>query len=91
MFFSKLKRIPSIIWVQDLWPEVLEDTGYIKNKFILKIINKFVMFVYNKSDVIIAQSESFKSHIKNNYNLKKKYLHYISLQILNFKNILKKK
>ena len=60
-----------------------------QNKFILKIINKFVMFVYNRSDAIIAQSDSFKSHIKNNYKIKK-YLHYTSPQILNFKNISKK-
>lgn len=72
IYFSKLKKIPTVIWVQDLWPEVLEDTGYIKNKLILKIINKFVSFIYLKSDVIIAQSESFKIHLKRKYNLKNK-------------------
>ena len=61
---SKLKKIPSVVWVQDLWPEVLEDTGYIKNKFILKLIDKFVKFIYLKSDTIIAQSDSFKIHLK---------------------------
>ena len=49
------------------------------------------MFVYNRSDAIIAQSDSFKSHIKNNYKIKKKkYLHYTSPQILNFKIYQKK-
>ena len=72
LFFSKLKKIPSIIWVQDLWPEVLEDTGYVKNKFILNLIDKFVKFIYLKSDIIIAQSDSFKKHLKTKYNLKKK-------------------
>ena len=32
IYYSKLKKIPNVLWVQDLWPEVLEDTGYIKNK-----------------------------------------------------------
>ena len=50
--------------MQDLWPEVLEDTGYIKNKFILKIIDKFVSLIYLKSDTIITQSDSFKLHLK---------------------------
>lgn len=71
LFLSKLKKIPSVIWVQDLWPEVLEDTGYIKNKFLLKLIDKFVKFIYLKSDTIIAQSDSFKIHLKKKYNLKK--------------------
>ena len=35
IYFAKMKKIPSVLWVQDLWPEVLEDTGYIKNKFSL--------------------------------------------------------
>ena len=91
LFFSKLKRIPSIIWVQDLWPEVLEDTGYIKNKFILKIINKFVMFVYNRSDAIIAQSDSFKSHIKNNYKIKKKIFTLYQPSDFKFQKYIKKK
>ena len=72
LYFSKLKKIPSVVWVQDLWPEVLEDTGYIKNKFILKLIDKFVKFIYLKSDTIITQSDSFKKHLKKKYNLKKK-------------------
>ena len=86
LYFSKLKKIPSVVWVQDLWPEVLEDTGYIKNKFILKLIDKFVKFIYLKSDTIITQSDSFKKHLKKKYNLKKKYTHFINLQNLSFKN-----
>lgn len=72
LYFAKLKNIPSVVWVQDLWPEVLEDTGYVKNKFILKLIDNFVKFIYVKSDTIITQSDSFKKHLKKKYNLKKK-------------------
>lgn len=72
LYFAKLKKIPSVVWVQDLWPEVLEDTGYIKNKFILKLIDNFVKFIYVKSDTIITQSDSFKNHLQKKYNLKKK-------------------
>ena len=62
IYYSKIKKIPSIIWVQDLWPEVLEDTGYVKNKFVLKLLDKIVKYIYNETDIIIAQSESFKNH-----------------------------
>ena len=72
IYFSKLKNIPSIIWVQDLWPEVLEDTGYVKNKLILKLINRLVNIIYNSSDFILVQSDSFKKHLLKNYDLKNK-------------------
>lgn len=70
IIYAKRKKIPSILWVQDLWPEVLEDTGYIKNKFILKFINIFVKKIYKSSDLILTQSNSFKKHIQKNYKIK---------------------
>lgn len=74
IYFSKLKKIPSIIWVQDLWPEVLEDTGYVKNKYILKIIDKLVKLIYLNCDFILVQSDSFKRHLLKKYKLKKKVI-----------------
>lgn len=59
-----------IIWVQDLWPEVLTDTKYIQNKIILKIINVIVKFIFNRADLVLAQSNSFKIHLKKNYKIK---------------------
>ena len=64
------KKVPSVIWVQDLWPEVLEDTGYIKNKFLLSFVDKLVKIIYKNSDIILAQSKSFERHLKKKYNLK---------------------
>ena len=72
IYYSKIKKIPSIIWVQDLWPEVLEDTGYIKNKIILNIIDGIVKLIYSKSDLILAQSKSFEKHLKKKYKIKNK-------------------
>ncbi len=74
IYFAKMKKIPSILWVQDLWPEVLEDTGYIKNKFFIKFINYFVKKIYYNSDIILAQSDSFKKHLKKKYKLNKKII-----------------
>ena len=72
IFYAKRKKIPSILWVQDLWPEVLEDTGYLKNKFILRLVDIIVRFIYKNSDLIIAQSKSFEEHLKRKYKVKDK-------------------
>ena len=45
---------------------------YKKNKFILRLVNIVVRFIYKNSDLIIAQSKSFEEHLKKKYKLKDK-------------------
>jgi glycosyltransferase involved in cell wall biosynthesis len=52
-------RAPLFLWVQDLWPESLEATGFIKNKLVLKIVAGFVKAAYACVDVLLVQSNAF--------------------------------
>lgn len=63
-FLGWLKRIPVVLWVQDLWPQSVSATGHIKSKIALKILEKTVAFAYKHTDLILAQSEAFITHIK---------------------------
>lgn len=54
-----LKKTPVVIWVQDLWPESLSATGYIKNRMILKAVEKVVRFIYRHTDLLLVQSRAF--------------------------------
>ena len=63
IIYGKLNRIPVVLWVQDIWPDVLKDLGIINNRLILSVINFFVKIIYNNSDYIFAQSLSFKKKI----------------------------
>jgi len=49
-----------VVWVQDLWPEDLVTTGYVKNPAVLKINEWAARFLYRFSDQILIQSESFR-------------------------------
>ena len=70
-----MKKAKNILWVLDLWPDILEELKIIKNKFILKILYWTVTFIYKNTDLILAQSESFKKLIANNYKVNEvKYL-----------------
>ncbi len=75
IILSKIFSCKSFLWVQDLWPDNLVYIKDIKNKFILNLINFFVNQIYNFSDVIIAQSKSFKKIIKK--RSKNKNIFYI--------------
>jgi glycosyltransferase involved in cell wall biosynthesis len=59
----KFKNVPIIFWVQDLWPDSLKDTGAFDNKFILNAVDKLTRYIYNKSDLILVQSEAFTEYI----------------------------
>ena len=68
IFLKFIKKSKLILWVQDLWPEILKETGYIKNKVFLGIVNFFIKKIYLFSDIILAQSESFKREIRKKIN-----------------------
>ena len=70
IIFGKIFKIPTFIWVQDLWPEVIEDLKIIKSSFLIYIIRKITDLIYIKSDFLLVQSNSFKRSINN--RIKKK-------------------
>ena len=84
IYFSYLIRRPLVLWVQDLWPDSLVDTGYIKSKYFLSIIKFLVKINYFLSDLILVQSNNFKQKIIKDFNLKKKILTYYNLAELSF-------
>lgn len=60
---KKIFKKKLIIWVQDLWPESLFYTGYIKNKVILEFFKSLSLYIYKSSDLLVAQSKELKDKI----------------------------
>lgn len=58
-FLGWLKGAPVVLWVQDLWPQSAEATGYVKSPFLLKLLEKFVRLTYAHTDLLLVQSEAF--------------------------------
>jgi glycosyltransferase involved in cell wall biosynthesis len=59
ILLSRIKRCKTVIWIQDLWPESLEATGYLVNRFALKLVKKVVRWIYRRSDLLLVQSRAF--------------------------------
>ncbi len=62
-FLGWLKRCPVALWVQDLWPESAQATGYINNPWILKLLESMVRFVYRHTDLLLVQSRAFQAPV----------------------------
>ena len=89
IYFSFLIRKPIILWIQDLWPESLKDTGYVKNRYILFVIKFFVKINYLLSDLLLVQSNNFKNKIKNDFKINKKIITHYNLSELKFQKFKK--
>ncbi|MGP1717931.1 MAG: glycosyltransferase family 4 protein [Methylophilus sp.] len=63
-FIGWLKKIPVVLWVQDLWPQSVSATGHIESKLALKLLEKAVSFAYQHTDLLLAQSKAFIPQIK---------------------------
>lgn len=59
IFIGWIKGCPVVLWVQDLWPDSLSATGYVKNKTILKLVECVVRFIYAHVDLLLVQSPAF--------------------------------
>lgn len=59
IFLKKKLKVPLAVWVQDLWPESVSATGYVKNKRLLAALQGLVRWIYAKSDCLLVQSRGF--------------------------------
>ena len=63
IFFSKITKIKSVIWILDLWPEILYELKIIKNKFLYNFLKKLIFKIYSQTDLVFAQSITFQKKI----------------------------
>lgn len=64
IIFKKLFKKKVILWVLDLWPDTVIDLKIVKSSYLIWFLRKLVSYIYNNSDLILAQSKSIKSEIK---------------------------
>jgi len=63
IILKKIRKIPILFWIQDLWPESLSATGAVKSKSVLRMVEKVVKFIYGHCDHILVQSRGFISNV----------------------------
>lgn len=69
-----IKRAPLALWVQDLWPESLQATGFVRNQKALSAVGVMVYWIYKGCDLLLAQSKAFIPKLNEYANLSK--IHY---------------
>jgi glycosyltransferase involved in cell wall biosynthesis len=59
IIFRRTHQAKLVTWVQDLWPQSLEVTGYLRNPRALAAVSVVVRWIYRHSDLLLVQSEAF--------------------------------
>lgn len=54
-----LKGAHLAVWVQDLWPESLSATGFVKKSWVIKFVGWMVCGIYKCCDTLLLQSRAF--------------------------------
>lgn len=65
ILLKRLKSLPILFWVQDLWPESLAAAGAVRSPRILSLIARLTRFIYQGCDRILVTSRAYLPSIEN--------------------------
>lgn len=63
LLLKKILRVPVVVRIQDLHPEVLVGLGLLKNKYLKRILAVIERIVYRKADHLSGISEGYRKYI----------------------------
>jgi len=66
---SRLKRVPFVFEIRDLWPESAIDTGVVTNKVVIKMAYAFEAFIYKKAKLINVLTPAFREKLIQDKNV----------------------
>lgn len=76
-----LKRARLALWVQDLWPESLAATGYVRNRHLLWLAGVMVRRIYRHCDALLVQSRAFVEPVAHYADRDKIYYYPNSIDV----------
>lgn len=76
VYIAWRKKAKLVVWVQDIWPDVLMSVGFTNRKWLIKLVGLFVNYIYLHSSLILIQSEGFRESIEARVKDKNK-IHYL--------------
>jgi len=62
-FMSKVRNVPFIFEVRDLWPGIFVELGVLKNKWVICFLEKLEMFFYKEAWKVVVVTHGFKKNI----------------------------
>jgi glycosyltransferase involved in cell wall biosynthesis len=61
-FISRLKRVPWVLEIRDLWPESVVAVGALKRGLVVRALEGLERFAYRRAEHIVSVTRSFVDH-----------------------------
>ncbi len=69
-WLSRLKRVPFVLEVRDLWPESLAGTGVgNQSSLMYKSVEKIAGFLYRAANAIVVVTPAFRTHLVDQWDV----------------------
>lgn len=62
---ARLKRIPFLLEIRDLWPAFAIEVGVLKNPLLIWLSQWLEKFLYRHADLVVVNSPGFVEHVRN--------------------------
>ncbi|MFH1454648.1 MAG: glycosyltransferase family 4 protein [Armatimonadota bacterium] len=62
---SRIKRVPFILEIRDLWPKVAVEMGLLKNRAVIRLSYMLEKFLCRKADKIIVITEGYADYVES--------------------------
>ncbi len=60
---SRMKRIPFVFELRDMWPESIKAVGAMKDSAVIRVLERIEMFLYRKAARIVTVTHAFKDSL----------------------------
>lgn len=61
---SKLKRVPWVFELRDLWPESIKTVGALKDGLVYNMLERVELALYRSADLVVPVTDAFKENLK---------------------------
>jgi glycosyltransferase involved in cell wall biosynthesis len=62
---ARLKRVPFLFEVRDLWPAFAIQVGVLRNPLLIRLSNGLERFLYRRADRVMVNSPGFIQHVRS--------------------------
>ena len=87
LVYGVVKRVPVVRNVDDLWPEVFYELGYVKSKLAQKVLDFVAWLSYTVPAAITPISEGYKRSIVAKYGVNPEKIHVIEVGVDDIKSL----
>lgn len=60
---SRLRRVPYIFEVRDLWPGIFIELGVLRNRYLIKMLEAVELFLYHKAALVVPVTNGFAENM----------------------------